>query len=153
MNERSNKMGSILQKPYLQFLGNGKVFLNLPVVKVKKLKRINNHRYIGKIVKSERTFYTAKKYRAAHLFERYNSFAIPLDLIDVNNSKFDFICADYEKKKYWTSVYMLLLKGKTVEFTQYGFEEQIHLDLTLWKNTKAEAKAEMIKIQNGEITR
>lgn len=143
-------MESNHQKPYLQFSGDGKVFLNLPAVKMKNQKFINNHRYIGKIVKPEKTFYTAKKYRNAHLFKRFNSFAIPLDLIDTNKIRFIYICANYEGNELWTSVYKLLLKGKTVEFTQYGFEEQIHLDLSLWKKTKAEAKAEMKKIINGE---
>lgn len=133
-------------EPKLLYKKDGSIFLKLP-----DNAKGNNFRYVGKL-KGD-TLFTGKKYKEAHLFLRYSSVGIPELLFESNKEIFKYICMNYENDIYWTSVYALLLKGELVSFSQYKFEVQVHLPLTSWKRTKAEAKEQRKKIRNGEITK
>jgi len=133
-------------EPYLKYMDDGKIFLQLPAnAKGKKCK------YVGKWDKSQDTLFTGKKFKNAHLFLRFNSIGFPLLLFESEKEKFKFIIMEYEKELYYTSTYAMLLRGKLVSFYQYNTEVQVHLSLQFWKKSIKEVKKERKMIRNGEI--
>lgn len=137
-------MDSRIKKPFLQFLGNGKVFINLPERRRKK--RI----MLGKIIPRKKTFYSIKKSKK-HLFRKTNSLSLSSELVEKKNSGFIYICMNYENKKLWSSRLALMKFGHVLHFKHQGFEKQIFLPLDRWHNNKSKAKVERIKIKKGVI--
>jgi hypothetical protein len=138
-------MKNFQEEPFLQYIDDGRVFLNLPAVKK------NSRRLLGKIDRVQNTFYSVKRYRNAHLYRKLNSLSIPYDMIYRAEIGFKYVCINFENSEYWTSVFALLLRGVKVNFFHLGFEAQIHLELSLWKKSKREARYERAKIRNGEL--
>lgn len=129
------------KKPNLFFYRNGKVILYLPKVKGNKL------RYIGKIQKTKKTFYSTPKKGKIHVFRKTNSLSLPYDLLHRNKKGFIYICINLDGNNLWTSVLAMKKYGEVMQFSKQGFEPQIFLELSKWKDTKKRAKIERMKLK------
>jgi hypothetical protein len=113
---------------------DGRIFLDLPDNK-------NHSRFIGTLEGD--TLHTDRNSRK-HLFKKNQSLGFNHYLI--NNGNFDFICVNYDLKQLWTSRMTVLKYGKAMKFKGKGYELQLFLPLTMFKDSKEDALTELKKI-------
>ncbi len=114
----------------------GKVYINLPELKFKR------KRFIGRIEKQTKTFYSSPRNTKKHLMKFINALGISYDFIKNNGKSFKYICVTLDKKKLWTSRKALFKYGQFLHFKKEGFEKQIFLKLKYWKRNKVSAQIE-----------
>lgn len=88
-----------------------------------------------------------KPIKKNHVFLSDSSIGFNFDLINEYGAPyFDIIYINYYRRWLWTSRQAILKYGKCRMFNKSGLDTQIFLQLKCFKNTKAEAAAEIEEI-------
>ena len=85
-------------------------------------------RYIGHInTAGDGAFITEKQKK--HIYRKYNSFGVSYDLLHNPNIEFKWIIIMYQGNEYTSTREYYLQKGKITNFTNKGYELQLHVPL------------------------
>ena len=85
-------------------------------------------RYIGFLNTSGEGSYVTERKRK-HIYRKYNSFGVSYDLIHNPNIEFKWIIIRCEGKEYISTREYFKAKGKVSNFTNKGFELQLHVPI------------------------
>lgn len=88
----------------------------------------SERRYIGYInTAGDGAFITEKQKK--HIYRKYNSFGVSYDLLHNPNIEFKWIIIKYQGNEYTSTREYYLQKGKITNFTNKGYELQLHVPL------------------------
>jgi len=85
-------------------------------------------RYIGFLDSSGEGYFITEK-KKQHLYRKFNSFGVSYDLLHNPNIEFKWIVIRYQGDEFISTREYYLQKGKPTNFTNRGFELQLHVSL------------------------